>query len=175
MKKKPAKDKIGSYIVQLGSTYLTIHRPKNSQWSKAHQQKLSNQLYQMEQNKKLFDQICRSQQPLVIPKSGISEDPIHRILSGGKVTEAAWMFLTIYMLNRQVHAFQPPKISNHQLFGGTSQYTKRPDQFSSQSHSFNKKTNLEMTRSSMYESLKTIEMFDDKMIDTSNILLDNLL
>jgi len=30
VQKNPAKDKTGSYTVQLGSTYLTIHRPKNS-------------------------------------------------------------------------------------------------------------------------------------------------
>jgi len=61
VQKNPPKDKTRSYTVQLGSTYLTTHRPKNSQWSEAQQQKFSDQLYQMEQNKKLFHQICRSQ------------------------------------------------------------------------------------------------------------------
>ena len=73
VQKNPAKDKTRSYTVHLGSTYLTIHTPKNSQWSKAQQQKFSDQLYQMEQNKELFYQICEMKEPLVGSKSVISE------------------------------------------------------------------------------------------------------
>jgi hypothetical protein len=47
-----AKDKTRFWTVQLGSKDLTIHRPKNSQFSEAQQQQIFEQLCQMEQQKK---------------------------------------------------------------------------------------------------------------------------
>ena len=61
VQKNPDKDKTRFYTVQFGSTdstYLTITKPKNSEWSEAQQQKFSDQLYQMEQTNKLFYHIC---------------------------------------------------------------------------------------------------------------------
>jgi hypothetical protein len=80
VQKNPDKDKTGSYTVQLGSTYLTIHRPKNPQWSEAQQQRLFDELEEMQQQKKLFYQICETKKPLMVLKSEISEDALNQIV-----------------------------------------------------------------------------------------------
>ena len=82
VQKNPDKDKTGSKTVQLGSTYLTIHRPKNPQWSEAQQQRFFDQLEEMEQQKKLFFQICETKKPLMVLKSEISKDALNQIRGG---------------------------------------------------------------------------------------------
>lgn len=104
----PPKDKTGSYITQLGSTgYLTIDKPKNFQSSEAQQQKFSDELDQMQQQKKLFHQICEMKEPLIVSKSEISENTINQIRGGGTITEAGWLLITIWMLQQQSVGFQP--------------------------------------------------------------------
>lgn len=76
-----AKDKTWFWTVQLGSKDLIIHRPKNSQFSEAQQQQIFEQLCQMEQQKKLYNQLV-TEEPLGGSKSAISEDTLNRIRAG---------------------------------------------------------------------------------------------
>jgi hypothetical protein len=188
VQKNPAKYKTRSYTVQLGSRYLTIHRPKNSQWSEAQQQQFFDQLYQMNQNKKLFHQICEMEEPL---KSGISEDALNRI-RGGDLGKSG-----LGPRSKTNALKNPRKSGSGSLFveGFTPhrQYCSRPinkplscrNNVKMEKEEFNKnqnlggssssmKTNLKMTRSSLNESSKTIEIFDGKIMDTSDRSLDHL-
>lgn len=49
-----------------------------------------------------------------------SQSVITELRGGINLTEAAWLFLILYMLNRQVNAFQPVKPPHHQLYPSSS-------------------------------------------------------
>jgi hypothetical protein len=56
---------------------------------------------------------------------------IHDLRGGVNLTEAAWLLITIWMLNQQSVGFQPvrqaPPPPHHQLFGGTSKLPPKND------------------------------------------------
>lgn len=56
---------------------------------------------------------------------------IHDLRGGVNLTEAAWLLITIWMLNQQSMGFQPvrqaPPPPHHQLFGGTSKLPPKND------------------------------------------------
>ena len=78
--------------------------------------------------KKLFYQICETRKPLMVSKSEISENKINQIRGGGKITEAGWLLITLWMLQQQSVGFQPvrqaPPPPHRQLFGGTSSFPR---------------------------------------------------
>lgn len=51
-----------------------MDRPRNYQWSEEYKQQIAGELSQLEQNKKLYDQICETEKPLMLmgSKSAIS-------------------------------------------------------------------------------------------------------
>jgi hypothetical protein len=61
----------------------------------------------------------------LVPQYSYSQDAINELRAGGsRVREAAWLLITIWMLQQQSLGFQPvrqaPPPPHHQLFGGTS-------------------------------------------------------
>ena len=89
-------------IIQLGSGgYLAIDKTTNYQSSEAQQQKFSDELQE------LFHPTCEMKNPLVVPRSEISENTINRIRGGGTIREAAGLLITIWMLQQQSVGFQP--------------------------------------------------------------------
>jgi hypothetical protein len=70
----------------------------------------------------LMDSIERSS---LVPQYSYSQDPINKLRAGdSRVREAAWLLITIWMLQQQSVGFQPvrqaPPPPHRQLFGGTS-------------------------------------------------------
>lgn len=75
----------------------------------------------------------------LVPKYSYSQNAIKELRAGdSRVREAAWLLITIWMLQQQSAGFQPvrqtPPPPHHQLFGGTSS-SPRNNYFSKSSHS----------------------------------------
>ena len=97
-----AKDKTRFWTIQLGSSDLTIHRPNNSQILEAQQQQqqqISEQLCQIEQQKKLYNQLV-TEEPLAGSKSAISEDNLDWLLQlkGGDLSPLTKILFRIVLI-----------------------------------------------------------------------------
>jgi hypothetical protein len=77
------KDKTHYYNVQLGSSTLILSKSDNSEFPKAQQQQIFEQLCHMEQDRKLYNQTV-TQKFLGGSKSGISENILNRTKAGGQ-------------------------------------------------------------------------------------------
>ena len=98
-----AKDETRFWTVQLDSNDLIIHRPKNSQISKSQQQQIFEQLCQIEQQKKLYNQLV-TEEPLAGSKSAILEDNLDGLLQlkGGELsplTKILFRIMLIWTMN----------------------------------------------------------------------------
>nr|YP_010448154.1 hypothetical protein NRL27_pgp045 [Nitzschia dubiiformis]UTQ75635.1 hypothetical protein [Nitzschia dubiiformis] len=80
----------------------TIDRPRNYQWSEEYKQQIAGELSQLEQNKKLYDQICETQKPLMLigSKSTISEDNLDGLLQlkGGDLSPLTKILFRIVLV-----------------------------------------------------------------------------
>jgi hypothetical protein len=94
-----AKDKTRFRTVQLGSNDLIINRPKNYQISEAQQQQIFEQLCQIEQQKKLYNQLV-TEEPLAGSKSSISEDNLDGLLQlkGGELSPLTKILFRIVLI-----------------------------------------------------------------------------
>ena len=129
----------------------------------------------------LMDSIERSS---LVPQYSYSQNAINELRAGdSRVTQAAWMLITIWMLQQQSvgfqpvnHAPRPPHIESARnlLFG-----KPKPDQLSCRrlsrfdSQQFEKNEGLISQNSPSY--IETIQTFDGKSMDIPNKSLDHLL